>query len=468
MRRAAGSLEPEALASAISSRYGVDRTFSVPILTVLAVAGLVPWRMAPQLPFELAACPQAWFRWLGLPVVSYALPALIAIGHVRHRRCASRNPAASLARRAASGRTLRVLERIQPDNGGYLEAVPLTSFVAISLRAAGYEGHPVLRRALQFLAASVRSDGSWPIDTNLATWATTLSVNALRERLPAHQREPVREWLLKQQFRVVHPYTGAAPGGWAWTDLPGGVPDADDTAGALVALKNLGSEDGRSLRAALSGVEWLLALQNRDGGIPTFCRGWGKLPFDRSSPDITAHTLLAWRAWQPLLKGAMRERVDTGARRAQELLRRDQRPDGAWAPLWFGNQFAKQDENPVYGTSRVLTALNEVQPESTMARKAADWLLRAQNSDGGWGGDEGVPSTIEETSVAVSALSGTTGEQASAAVTRGAAWLVEATQGGTLTPASPIGLYFAKLWYSERLYPLVFAIDALRRASRKD
>ena len=33
-----------------------------------------------------------------------------------------------------------------------------------------------------------------------------------------------------------HPYTGAAPGGWAWTDLPGGVPDADDTPGALLAL----------------------------------------------------------------------------------------------------------------------------------------------------------------------------------------------------------------------------------------
>jgi hypothetical protein len=29
--------------------------------------------------------------------------------------------------------------------------------------------------------------------------------------------------------------------------------------------------------------------------------------------------------------------------------------------------------------------------------------------------------------------------------------------------ASPIGLYFAKLWYYERLYPLIFATAALGR-----
>ena len=236
MRRGAGGLDPERLTGAIAARYGNDRTFSVPILTVLAVAGHVPWRLVPQLPFELAACPQSWFRWLGLPVVSYALPALIAIGHARHRRCRSKNPIAALIRRLASGKTLHVLERIQPEAGGFLEATPLTSFVAISLSAAGYTGHSVLKHALRFLRASVRADGSWPIDTNLATWVTTLSVNALGDRLPADQREPIREWILRQQYREVHPYTGAAAGGWAWTDLPGGVPDADDTAGALLAL----------------------------------------------------------------------------------------------------------------------------------------------------------------------------------------------------------------------------------------
>ena len=94
-----------------------------------------------------------------------------------------------------------------------------------------------------------------------------------------------------------HPYTNAAPGGWAWTDLPGGVPDADDTAGALLALHNLGDIDATVRSAALAGIRWLLDLQNRDGGMPTFCRGWSAMLFDRSSPDLTAHAVRAWSVW---------------------------------------------------------------------------------------------------------------------------------------------------------------------------
>jgi squalene-hopene/tetraprenyl-beta-curcumene cyclase len=90
LEKAATRLEPEALARAIAHRYGKDRTFSVPILTTLALTGRLgptdrAWRLVPQLPFELAACPHQWFGWLRLPVVSYALPALIALGLVRHR-----------------------------------------------------------------------------------------------------------------------------------------------------------------------------------------------------------------------------------------------------------------------------------------------------------------------------------------------------------------------------------------------
>jgi squalene-hopene/tetraprenyl-beta-curcumene cyclase len=99
-----------------------------------------------------------------------------------------------------------------------------------------------------------------------------------------------------------------------------------------------------------------------------------------------------------------------------------------------------------------------------MNARATDWLIAAQNSDGGWGGAPGIASSIEETSVAVSALCGAGGERAAAAVRRGATWLIEATRCGTETPPSPIGLYFARLWYHERLYPLIFAAGALSRA----
>src|SRR5207237_2172340 len=112
---------PQGLAEAVRRRYGKDRTFSVPILMTGALAGLVSWREVPPLPFELACFPQAWFRFLRLPVVSYALPALIAIGQAVYHHRPPRNPLTRLVRRAAVGQSLRVLQAIQPSSGGLLE-----------------------------------------------------------------------------------------------------------------------------------------------------------------------------------------------------------------------------------------------------------------------------------------------------------------------------------------------------------
>jgi squalene-hopene/tetraprenyl-beta-curcumene cyclase len=53
------------------------------------------------------------------------------------------------------------------------------------------------------------------------------------------------------------------------------------------------------------------------------------------------------------------------------------------------------------------------------------------------------------------------------AVQRGLAWLVERVEQGGLYEPSPIGFYFAKLWYFEKLYPIIFAVAALGRARRK-
>lgn len=482
LSRAAGGNGVSNLVSAIKKRYGKDHTFSVPILTVLALAGKlgpeqVAWAKVPQLPFELAACPHDWFRWLKLPVVSYALPALIAIGQVRHHHAPDRNLVARRVRDAARARTLRVLEAIQPTSGGFLEATPLTSFVTMSLAASGNRKHPVVRAGVQFLERSVLPDGSWPIDTDLATWVTTLAVNALsgaedpNPYLPADERQRLREWLLGQQYRVIHPYTRAAPGGWAWTDLPGGVPDADDTPGALLALWHLGSRDAAADEAATAGIQWLLDLQNADGGMPTFCKGWGTLPFDRSGADLTAHALLAWRTWQGRLTPALAQRVAGATITALGYLARTQRADGAWVPLWFGNQHAPEDENPVYGTSRVvlaLEALGDLPQVEALRSRGVQWLLAAQNPDGGWGGDREVASSLEETALAVQALSAadTPSPDARLALQRGVSWLVEQTDGGTSFPPSPIGFYFAKLWYFEELYPLIFAVAAFQRAAR--
>jgi squalene-hopene/tetraprenyl-beta-curcumene cyclase len=490
----AGSLEPDDLAEAIMARYGKDRTFSVPILTMTAISGRfgdpkdrASWRLIKQLPFELAAFPQSWFKLLNLQVVSYALPALIAIGQVRHHHRPSRNPIAAQYRNLTKAKTLRVLTRIQPTNGGFLEAAPLTSFVAMSLASCGLHDHEVTKRAVEFLVGTVREDGSWPIDTNLATWVTTLSVNALAagddnflalggklsQHLDKDERRVIRNWLLGQQYTEVHPYTGAAPGGWAWTDLPGGVPDADDTSGAILALGQIDAADSLGkLRPAGIPKElgnasnlacgWLTALGNRDGGIPTFCRGWGNLPFDRSSDDITAHAgrALSW----PVLDGA-RMAPWPALGPMQKYLLKSQRPDGAWAPLWFGNQHAEDELNLTYGTSRVLVSIAWIKNKKLIVARdcAVAYLVSTQSEDGGWGGAKATPSSIEETALAVEALAQVQLEDDAhhPSIARGVNWLIEHTQQGTAFEPTPIGYYFAKLWYYEKLYPVIFTVAAL-------
>jgi squalene-hopene/tetraprenyl-beta-curcumene cyclase len=473
LRRAAGGLDAERLAAVLGERYGRDRTFSAPILTFLTVSGRLgpeAWRHVAALPFELALVPARFLGAVRLPVVSYALPALIAIGQARHRHRPPREPVSRLLRNLAREPTLRTLGRIQPESGGYLEAVPLTSFVVSSLVAAGRADHAVVDRGLDFLAGAVRTDGSWPIDSDLACWVTTLAIAALgRDAFSSAERAQLGAFVRSRQHVALHPYTNAAPGGWAWTDLPGGVPDADDTAGALVALATLGADDDATREAALAGVSWLMGLQNRDGGIPTFCRGWGALPFDRSGPDLTAHAVRAWDAWRPSLPVARRAALDRAILRAIRYLVRAQRPNGAFVPLWFGNEAAPGEENPTYGTARVLPALAvvaEAAPEASPAlARGRGFLLLAQNADGGWGGAPGVVSSLEETGLALSALASFASDaEVAGAMLRGVAWIVERTDAGRVTPAAPIGLYFARLWYFERLYPLIFGVAALRAA----
>jgi squalene-hopene/tetraprenyl-beta-curcumene cyclase len=211
----------------------------------------------------------------------------------------------------------------------------------------------------------------------------------------------------------------------------------------------------------------LLGLQNRDGGWPTFCRGWGKLPFDRSGADLTAHALRALWAWRPFFADFWDEApFDRAIARGIDYLRSCQRPDGSWVPLWFGNQHAPNEENPTYGTARVLAAYRDLNlVDSPDASRGIAWLGTAQNSDGGWGGAPGIPSSVEETALAVEALAtpGIAGERLEA-VKRGAAWLVGRVQSGEWKKPSPIGFYFAKLWYFEKLYPQIFTAAALGRA----
>lgn len=587
----------------IRARYGTDKTFAAPILATCAVAGIVSWEEVPQLPFELAWLPQRWLGMLGLPVVSYALPALVAIGQLRFWAGGRRRSLLAAIRRAASPLTLAKLPELQPPSGGFLEAIPLTAFVVLSLSALGFHRHPVVERGIEFLRRTVRPHGAWPVDINLAHWLTALAASALQHVSPGDLAEINWRWLLQCQHKQRHPFTGSPAGGWGWTDQPGAVPDVDDTSAALLALaawRELALEADRRPsgaataekpalvhkatppmaeidEAALAGLQWLLALQNRDGGWPTFCRGWGKLPFDRSTVDLTAHAIRAIGRWLRLIQqlspqwkarsecqakappelgqhprlssnpqgpdfsaesfsaglnpaGLRRlvHRLQAAIHRGLRFLLRHQQADGSWIPLWFGNPYLPDERNPLCGTSRVLLALLEVlPPDSAVIRRGIDFLVKSQHPLGGWGvhnpGDPPRragsrldltmravagfdPPTLPDTIAHVETPCFGTSDGPAHPLQEGGlvrpqhgypsveetAWAVEALaafaqKGGTFSPAeaetfvrgaeclarmilaerwrdpAPVGLYFARLWYYEELYPLVFSLGGLGR-----
>jgi squalene-hopene/tetraprenyl-beta-curcumene cyclase len=476
IKRAGQYIDSQGGAPGLRRRYGKDKTFAVPILTNCALAGYVPWRDVSPLPFELACLPYPVLRFLRLPVVSYAVPALVAIGQARYFHRKPWNPIMRLVRRLTVGKSLGTLQRMQPASGGFLEAVPLTSFVVMSLAGTGRADHGVVRQGIKFLLASIREDGSWPIDTNLATWNTTLAVNALAAAGGDVSAPDCLDWLLSCQHRELHPFTHAQPGGWGWSELSGAVPDVDDTSGALLALATLLSSSPQPKHeqihsAAAAGAKWLLEIQNADGGWPTFCRGWGKMPFDRSGADLTAHAIRALHAWRHRID---QRQIHRAIRRGLVYLAGQQRADGSWVPLWFGNQHHPAEKNPVYGTARVLLVYRDLdQINSDPAQRGLKWLVANRCSDGGWGGvadvqsdaAEAPASSVEETAVAVEALlADHTNSSLQAAVEDGIGWLTAAVTEGRHQDPAPIGFYFAKLWYYERLYPQSFAVSALGRA----
>ncbi len=500
--RGAGGLD------GLRRRYGTDKTFVVPIMTNLAIAGLVDWNDVPQLPFEAAVVPQSMYRAMRMPVVSYAIPALVAIGQTRHFHGRKAVWPVRTIRAAAIPRTLHVLEQMQPESGGYLEATPLTAFVVMSLAATKRQSHPVAQRGMQFLKNSVSADGSWPIDTNLAAWVTSLAILALRcddQDDALWCDEALVKWYLGCQHTRRHPFTGASPGGWGWTDLSGAVPDGDDTPAAILALLQMrrsGVQHPDLIAAVQLAAQWLLSLQNRDGGWPTFCRGWGKLPFDRSSTDLTAHAIRALRAVASDTSppSALVKACAQAVARGEKFLLRKQLPSGEWTPLWFGNQDEPDDVNPVYGTARVLLSVDasarDRVPLIRAYGRACQALLNRQNADGGWGGGVSVrqwyereeidvadqpplTSTMEETAVAVEALAhlwklwqgvpdlfsriGATGlsDVTRSAIIAGVEFLLRGVADGRHRQPWPIGFYFAKLWYHEQLYASVFTVAAL-------
>jgi squalene-hopene/tetraprenyl-beta-curcumene cyclase len=222
-------------------------------------------------------------------------------------------------------------------------------------------------------------------------WDTAIAMVALEEAgLPANHPALIRaaEWLLKNQVLGSGDWQvknrKGRPGGWVFEFRNDFYPDVDDTAFVLMALQRVDYPDRRRLTAAARcGVDWLLSMQNRDGGWGAFDHNNDRslltqIPFadhnamiDPSSADVTARVLEClgrngWSAADPVVK------------RGVAYLAREQSEDGAWYGRWGVNY--------VYGTSGVLRALETIALAACdYCQRAVAWLRAVQNDDGGFG-----------------------------------------------------------------------------------
>jgi len=159
-----------------------------------------------------------------------------------------------------------------------------------------------------------------------------------------------------------------------------------------------------------------------------------------------------------------------------DYLTETQRSDGSWLPLWFGNQDQTDDINPFYGTAKVVQAFADLELLDTQAAQIGlDWLVQNQNSDGGFGGGVSVSysdsslgqSSVEETALCTDALLNSTQAKHREAARKGVDWLERAVASSAIETCHPIGFYFAKLWYHEKVYPIVFSMSAMAKFARE-
>ncbi len=111
-------------------------------------------------------------------------------------------------------------------------------------------------------------------------WDTCIAMVALEEAgLPADHPALIKaaEWTLSKQVLGGGDWQiknkDAEPGGWAFEFRNDFYPDVDDTAFVLMSLQRVKFPDEKRMEAAMRrGIQWLLSMQNRDGGWGAFDR----------------------------------------------------------------------------------------------------------------------------------------------------------------------------------------------------
>jgi squalene-hopene/tetraprenyl-beta-curcumene cyclase len=370
------------------------------------------------------------------------------------------------------------------DSDGLGAIFPPMIYTVVALRCLGVaDDAPEMKWALKQLEDLMIAEGDTvrlqPCFSPV--WDTALTLNALSDTGMSVGEEAVARgarWLLHGEVRRTGDWSisnpDLEPGGWFFEYRNGFYPDVDDTAMVLMALTRTAAVLDDGAKPALRrGLNWLLAMQNRDGGWAAFDRDIDRqvltqVPFadhnamlDPSCPDITARVL---EALAPHGYGPERPQVA----RAISFLVRTQEHNGAWPGRWGVNY--------LYGTWQVLLGLQAIgyDMQAPPARRAVEWLKKMQQPGGGWGescrsyddptyAGIGTP-TASQTAWAILALLAA-GEADRESVRAGVDYLLR-TQGpdGNWEEEPFTGTGFPKVFYLKyHLYRLYFPLMALAR-----
>jgi squalene-hopene/tetraprenyl-beta-curcumene cyclase len=426
----------------------------------LAMFGLVPWTSIPALPPEIIFLPaqspvniyalSSWARGTMVPLFLvchhqpvFALPLEESLDHLwldpTHKNIAYVAPWYRTLREhgwttrtawkslfQASDRVLKGYENIhigplrerararcvrwilehQEESGDWAGIFPPMFYGLVALTLEGYhqKSEPVRRGLRAVDAFSWEDSQGFRIQACVSpVWDTALaSIGLLDSGVDPRGKRMVGaiRWLLSKQvkadygdWKVYRPELKG--GGWSFEYDNSWYPDVDDTAAVLLALlkQDPGSASSEPVRLA---VEWMLGMQNKDGGWAAFDVDNDKvflneIPFadvdalcDPSSPDIVGRVIEAFGVFLEHLPlgreyAGLRVRVIQANIRAFDYLRASQEKQGSWFGRWGVNY--------IYGTSNVLCGLARLGVPSTDASVAAAvrWLLTTQNADGGWG-----------------------------------------------------------------------------------
>src|SRR2546425_884988 len=408
---------------------GLERTNSFTRL-YLALAGVIGWEMVPAIPPELMFLPQwvpiniyemsSWTRAIVIPLtILYArkpcwpVPSRARIDELFCHQPPIRKTLGLNWRNAflTLDHALKLYDRLPWKPGreravcraqqwmmdhferseGLAAIYPAMMNSIFASMALGYPpDHPVTARQIdEFSRFEIEEPDTLRVQPCLSPlWDTAIAAFALLEADTSPADTGLRkttQWLLQRQILGGGDWQiknrDALPGGWAFEFRNDFYPDVDDTAFVLMALQNISYPDKARLAQAIEvGLEWMVSMQNKDGGWGAFDRDndrtfLNQIPFadhnamlDPSSPDVTARVVecLGRFGWT-----LSHERVV----RAVAYLRREQLPCGAWYGRWGVNY--------VYGTSGVLLALAAAGADADSKAAAAmkrgvDWFRSVQ------------------------------------------------------------------------------------------